>query len=125
MTHYILNLLPQLTKLANQWYGYYGGPVYLVGSALDKEDPRDIDIRVVITNQDFERLFGKYEDFVVEYNSGKFGSCSWRWVEDRLKRCRTGYVETNANIDFSCYAEDMWDPTLPFLRLDTRDQVNI
>lgn len=125
MTHYIETLLPKLTKLANQWYGYYGGPVYLVGSSLDKEDPRDVDVRVVVSPEDFQRLFGTYEDFAKEYNSGQFGQCCWRWSEDRLKRCRQAFMETGVNIDFSCYAAEMWKADLPYLRLDTRDQTQL
>ena len=123
MTQTITELLPKLTKLANHWYAYYGGPVFLIGSALEKEEPRDIDIRVVVTKEDFERLYGKYEDFSKEYVSGEFGPCTWSWVEDRLKRCRLAYAETNANIDFCVFTRDMWDTTVSKMRLDTRNVV--
>jgi hypothetical protein len=36
----ITNLLPKLQAVANRMYAYYGGPVYLIGSAIEKENAR-------------------------------------------------------------------------------------
>lgn len=119
MTEKIKKILPQLVRIANQLYGYYGGPVYLIGSALYNENPRDIDIRVVISVTDFNRIYGNYEKFNEEYISGEFDTIAWKWVDDRLKRCRDLYQQTSENIDFSVIAEPAWNP-VEFLRLDTR-----
>ena len=43
-------------KIAANNIGY---PVYLVGSALRKYHPRDIDISVIIPLKDYEEMFGK------------------------------------------------------------------
>ena len=127
MTDRITKLLPSLKCIANQLYGYYGGEVYLVGSALQKENSRDIDIRVIVTQEDFERLFGKYSDFSMEFNSGVFSITAWRWVEDRLKRCRDLSKRTGENIDFCCWHVEMWKPVeYPnHIRLDTREDFDI
>jgi hypothetical protein len=34
-----------------------GGGVYLVGSCLEKRDYRDVDVRVILDDQEFDRLF--------------------------------------------------------------------
>ena len=36
----------------------YGGPIYMVGSALQLEDPGDVDLRCVLEEHDWRRLFG-------------------------------------------------------------------
>ena len=122
MSENIKQLLPFLKRIANQLYGYYGGPVYLVGSALTDENPRDIDIKVVVSRKDFERLFGNYDHFAVEYSTGEFGDVAWKWVDDRLKRCRILSEEIGQNIDFGCYSEEMWRTDFPYLRIDTRQE---
>ena len=126
MTDRLNAMLPKLKCVANQLYAYYGGAVYLVGSALEKEDARDIDVRVVVSHKDFERLFGPHTDFFKEYSTGEFGLTTWRWAEDRLKRCRLLYDRFGLRIDFCCWDEDMWDGVRNnHLRLDTREGVDI
>lgn len=126
MTHNLEVILPKLKIIANQLYAYYGGPVYLVGTALEKEECRDIDIRVVVSNKDFDRLFGPVDVFLKEYSSGEFGLTTWRWAEDRLKRCRLLYDRYRIRIDFCCWVESMWDGVNnKHLRLDTREEINL
>ena len=125
MTERIKLLLPELKKIGNQMYAYYGGPVYLIGSSLEKEQAKDIDIRVIVSVEDFERLFGSYDAFISEYQSGDFGLVTWRWAENRLKRCRVLSAQTKQNIDFCCWGENMWNPVYPHLRLDTRGDFDI
>jgi len=48
--------LREWAKVASQEIGY---PIYLVGSTLYKEVPRDFDIVVVIPQKEFEERFGK------------------------------------------------------------------
>ncbi len=45
-----------------------GYKVYLVGSVLEKEIPRDIDISVIIPFKEYERLYGKWPDGTKERN---------------------------------------------------------
>jgi hypothetical protein len=43
---------------ANHIAGRFNAPVYLVGSALREERPRDIDIRIVLTDEAFMQRYG-------------------------------------------------------------------
>lgn len=57
-----------------------GYPLYLVGSALWKSYPRDIDISMIIPIKDFEERFGKIpdtEDELKEYLNQKEYYQSW------------------------------------------------
>jgi predicted nucleotidyltransferase len=44
-----------------------GYPIYLVGSALHKDIPRDIDISVIIPIEDYEKHFGKLPEKQEEF----------------------------------------------------------
>ena len=48
--------LREWAKVASQEIGY---PIYLVGSTLHKEIPRDFDIVVTIPQKEFEEVFGE------------------------------------------------------------------
>lgn len=48
----------RFTQVANGMAWYYGAPVWLTGSALYKEHPRDYDIRIILEDHDYHRLFG-------------------------------------------------------------------
>lgn len=50
--------------------------VYLVGSVLEKEIPRDIDISVVMPFEEYERLYGKWPQDTAERN--KYMAETWR-----------------------------------------------
>jgi len=45
--------------MANSLAMRYGGKVYLCGSALTRSDPRDYDIRIVISQKERKRQFGE------------------------------------------------------------------
>lgn len=51
--------LREWAKIASQEIGY---PIYLVGSTLYKEKPRDFDIVIVIPLEEFETKFGKLNE---------------------------------------------------------------
>ncbi|MDP4163369.1 MAG: hypothetical protein Q8898_09725 [Bacillota bacterium] len=51
-------------KLANET----GFPVYLVGSVLEKETPRDFDVSVIMPFEEYERRYGKWPDDPYEQN---------------------------------------------------------
>jgi len=48
----------KLKEAAQKSANAFGYPVYLVGSALHKEVPRDIDISIILPLSEFEELFG-------------------------------------------------------------------
>jgi hypothetical protein len=41
----------------------FGAPVYLVGSALELVDPRDVDVRVLVREEDFKARYGDPEEW--------------------------------------------------------------
>lgn len=47
-----------IEQLARFWAARYGGPVWLVGSALSGESARDLDVRIVLPDAQFERRWG-------------------------------------------------------------------
>lgn len=49
----------KIRKSAQKTADAFGYPVYLVGSSLHKEIPRDIDISVIMPLKDYEKMFGK------------------------------------------------------------------
>jgi hypothetical protein len=115
-----------LVRWANFIYGYYGAPIYLVGSALrdDNADPRDWDIRCRLSNERFRAMFGEPAEWMDEQRSGIWTRVSFRWSDEMVKRTQNGWRHTKLNIDFQAYPPDKWRQfTLAArLRLDTRDR---
>lgn len=58
-----LNLMQWAEAVANDM----GHPVYLVGSVLCKEIPRDIDVSVIMPLDDYEKAYGKLPEKQEEY----------------------------------------------------------
>lgn len=77
----------------------YNGPVYLVGSSLRVAQPRDIDIRVVIADDEFCGRYGyeKYDDF------SRYGP-NQAWIDDMAKRNGQLAAHHRLNSDFQVYA---------------------
>lgn len=73
---------------ANQMAARFGAPVYLVGSALDDPNARDIDIRIVLPDEDFAARYGDVCDFMVEGWSPEWGEGRKRWGADMAKLSR-------------------------------------
>lgn len=113
-------------RWANALRGYYGVPVYLVGSALSGNNakPRDWDIRIELSDEDFARRFGDPQAWETEGGTGKWTDIRWRWSDECVKRTKDGWRMTGLNIDFQIYPRShvklMYPRSLPRLRLDTR-----
>lgn len=111
--------LRNIRRSANAIACRLGGPVYLVGSALDVLRPADFDIRVVLTEPDLLRLFGP----------DKFRNGDWAdWTErevrmgrEQLKQSRRLSRRFRCNVDFQIQTEaDLKRyEGRPRLRLDT------
>lgn len=102
-------LVHVLRRLANSWAAFYGGPVYVVGSALQLADPPgDIDIRIILQPHDVERLFGLPKPRV---------GCEWwddnaqsvRWLREQLKQSRRAARAIGKNVDLQFQSAAVFD----------------
>ena len=72
-------------------YARYGYPIYLVGSALEKPNPRDTDLRIVIPDVEFFDRFGPRDD---------------RWYDEMAKQNRQiNKGIGRLNVDFQIQSE--------------------
>lgn len=72
----------------------FGRPVYLVGSALEESHPRDIDVRVVLSDEEFDARWGNPKDWHVRGEG-------WRqYAFDMGKLCKQGSRRLMLNLDF-------------------------
>jgi len=118
------DLAKTLGGWANQIAGRYGFAVYLVGSALTTEDPRDVDIRAVLTDAAFFARFGikpllaLHEAWKPEQSEG-----TRRLYEEQAKISRGAAEVFHLNIDFQVQSET-WATIFhdrPRRRIDTLD----
>lgn len=76
----------------------FGRPVYLVGSALQVPSPRDVDVRIVLSTEEFESRWGRY----AVWGSVKdpLGGDGWRrYAADMGKLGREASKRCCLNID--------------------------
>ena len=85
-------IIDALEPWANWAYGRYGYPVYLVGSLLDTDDARDIDIRIVLPTEQF---YGRFPRGNEDPKFGEELGKQNRWLVDTYKR----------NFDFQIQSE--------------------
>lgn len=118
----------QFRANANSLAMAYGGPLYLVGSALTSPEPGDIDLRLCMEREDMETLFGgDFDAHGIDWSPAK-----WRRVREELKqsrrltrRWRGGGPAWRFDFQFQCTLFSDFDglPIMPegkpFLRLDT------
>ena len=92
-------LKPYLSKWACQIAGRFNSPVYLVGSALYKEYPRDVDVVVILSNQDFVNRYGFSCDKTQDIKDDPDESYLRYWNDvAKLTGWASGYH--NLNLDF-------------------------
>jgi hypothetical protein len=103
---------------ANLYVGLYGAPIFLVGSTLSKDVPRDIDIRVILSDEEMWRLFGRpYEP----KKENLWEEWQWKRAAENLKRSRELSAWSGYPIDFQVQsmAEASPHKDLPAIRLDS------
>lgn len=98
-----------LVRWANLISGFYGKPVYLVGSSTVKGNPRDIDVVCVIPDEEFMLRYqvDSIEQWGLRYRSGSFDlhESTWRWADDCCHKALQGMQFTHKYIDFKVYPE--------------------
>jgi hypothetical protein len=105
--HLPLGETNRLVRWANYMRGYYGFPIYLVGSALNKTMPRDIDVCCIIPDDLFCKRYhiDNIEQHVSKKISGIWNNSHWRWSDDIIKKTYHGWDFTHMNIDFKVISE--------------------
>ena len=123
----------KIVRFANKMVGFYGHPVYLVGSHLISENPRDVDILGIVPDEDFKiRWFPNWyrenskeeiEEFYLGIHTGIHKDEHWKYYADMMKQSFLGIKATYLPIDFKVQAQSYSDSHFlekPKLRLDTR-----
>jgi hypothetical protein len=103
----------KLKEAAQKTADTSGYPVYLVGSALYKEVPRDIDVSVIIPLEKYEEMFGKLPK-KQEYYSGYLGRVfhkSWEFA-CHLQVCLMEDYHLDVKV-----CPDIWWPKKPKMLL--------
>jgi hypothetical protein len=116
-----------LVRWCNLQRGFYGYPIYLVGSQVtDKENPRDVDICCILPDDIFCKRFGvkDLKQFLSRMESGLWDEENWSWSDDMVHHSLHGCEWTKMNIDFKVIS-NMQDMTeykdKPKMKLDTRE----
>lgn len=87
-------------RQADSLYGLYGSPIWLVGSALVKERPRDIDVRVILCACEMQRRYGRHFPDICADGSNNFALWQWRRAVDNIKQSRALHDWGGFPIDF-------------------------
>jgi hypothetical protein len=101
-----LDFATKFRRNANSLATFYGAKIWLVGSALFEEDPRDYDVRVFLDRTEFKRLFGSsslQERTVDDFTS--FAAWEWKLGYENLKRSRILSWRMNYRVDFQIQSE--------------------
>lgn len=114
--------LALLKREANSLAAYYFAPLYIVGSCLQKQDWRDVDIVCILPDEHFSLRFGDYDKWYYEGATGEYTKIRWNWARECCKRWRELSRISWLNIDFKVISEkhDMrFYKDRPKYRIDT------
>lgn len=88
------NFVRYFQRCANGLAMRFGGKVYLVGGAVTEPKPRDYDVRVVVSQLDFLRLFGfPAKEYRIE---NQWGEAEWNRAAENLKQSREAFIYCHA-----------------------------
>lgn len=96
---------PVLQGYANTIAAIYRHPVYLVGSALEKEDARDVDIVVELPDTEFEGRFCNVDRWAREGETGAWTEAREAWSVECVKVTKAGWKVLSYEIDFKVFPE--------------------
>lgn len=91
----------KIVRWANSMRGFYGHPIYLVGSQITgKDNPRDVDVICAIPDNEFQLRYGDVNAWMDQGLTGIWTEIRWRWPDDCVKRSLDGMEATGLIIDF-------------------------
>lgn len=82
----------------------YGHPVWLVGSVLTSDEPKDIDVRVVLPDEEFEGRWGQWQWKHHKSETGLDAGAK-RWAGEMAKQARWVAKNCRLHVDFQVVAE--------------------
>ena len=94
----------KLREAAQKVADSFGYPVYLVGSALHKEIPRDVDVSVIIPLDKYEELFKKLPEKQKYYSAylGRVFHRSWQYT------CHLHVCDIEYHLDIKVCPNTWW-----------------
>jgi hypothetical protein len=94
--------LRNAAKIAANNIGY---PVYLVGSSLSKDIPRDIDVSIIIPLKDYEKMFGQIPDN--QEDIFIYMADIWNKTFDKVEELHLCLIETH-HLDIKICPDIWW-----------------
>lgn len=109
-----------LASWANQIAARYARPVYLVGSAIEQDSPRDYDVVCIISDREFFHRYGGNWGDAMRLGSAPTDA-NRQWSADVAKISAQACEQHNMNVDFKVQAmvEANRHIEKPRVRLDT------
>lgn len=120
---WLAKLVRQLRPWANQMAARFGAPVYLAGSACRLEKPRDIDIRIELTEGEFVARYGEPSKWSRDLWQLSEDDGARLYLMDMMHLSREASLMLRCNIDFAVqppYIADLYTGRHR-LRLDDLD----
>lgn len=98
---HVQELCNKLQPWATQIAIRFGRPVFLVGSALELCEPRDIDVRVEISQEEFESRYGNSREWHRSLWFPNRNDGSMKYAADMWDIAREASLVLKMNIDFA------------------------
>lgn len=96
-------LPPRVSGWATQLAARFGRPVFLVGSALKLPSPRDYDVRIVLSNDEFQNRYGDPSLYERSCWVPGFFPTMRGYFEDMAKLARQGVEAIQLNLDLQVH----------------------
>jgi hypothetical protein len=106
---YLSTLKEILPGWANQMYARFGHPVYLVGSCLNSDSPRDVDIRIILPDDEFEGRYGSVAQWREDAWCSEWREPRQKWAKDMAKLSREISKIYVVNVDLQVYPKSYSD----------------
>lgn len=84
---------------ANQMAARFGHAVFMTGSALHKDRPRDVDVRIVLPDDEFAARYGRVSEWEESIWSRDMKTACQRVYSDTAKLGRECALKCRCNVD--------------------------